>query len=111
MEYKDKYKEYQNYIKQITDRFVEILTYNSEYSTPSYKRVNGEIKFEYTVDGKGVIFYTMDECPSAYDTDIKRPKDVVEAWIKIQNEQALIWLNNNVKTYDQWYEKLGYLLD
>ena len=89
----DRYKEYQEYMKKITDTFVSSLTYNSaqpieEQNTPNYKRVGGNIVFEYTVDENYHYSYLMDKCPSAMDGVIKTPKDVVEAWRKIQNVGA-----------------------
>ena len=102
----DKYEEYQNYIKSITDKFIGMLTYNSaipieEQYTPTYKRIGGKIQFDCEIKN-GNIFWIIDECPSEMDGVIKRPKDVVEEWRRIINEQALIWLKKNLITFDEW---------
>jgi hypothetical protein len=83
-----------------------MLTYNSAISieeqyTPTYKIINSKIQFDYSIEN-GNIFWIMDECPSKMDGVIKSPKDVVESWRKIINEQALKWLKNNLITYDEW---------
>ena len=106
----NKYEEYQNYIKGITDKFIGMLTYNSaipieEQQTPTYNRIDGKIKFDYSVKD-GNIFWEMDECPDQMDGVIKRPKDVVEEWRRIENEQALIWLKKNLITFDEWNLKI-----
>ena len=105
-------KEYLDYIKKITDTFIQSVTHNSaqpieEYYTPKYKRVGDEIIFTgYSVDENGYVhFLSIDECPTEYGVDIKRPKDVVEAWMKIENEHAVKWLNKNIITYDEWLKK------
>jgi hypothetical protein len=92
------YEKYQEYIKKITDTFVGSLTYNSaqsieEQNTPNYKRVGSDIIFDEN---------SLDRCPHEMDGVIKTPKDVVEAWRKIQNEKAIKWLNKNVITFEEW---------
>ena len=91
--------EYQKYMKTITDKFINSLTYNSaqpieEQHTPKYKRIGDKIVFE-----SDDIY---DECPTEMGGTIKRPKDVVEAWRKIQIEKSIKWLNDNMLSYDQW---------
>ena len=54
-----------------------------------------------------IFFGGMDECPNEMDGVIKRPKDVVEEWRRIINEQALIWLKKNLITFDEWKKLIG----
>jgi len=103
-------KEYQDYIKNITDVFVGKLTRNTsrpieEYYTPKYKKNGGLISFDFQVDSNENIIYIYDESPTEMGGVIIRPKDVVEAWVKIENEYALKWLKKNLITYDEYVVK------
>ena len=104
-------KEYLEYMKGITDLFAAKLTHNTatsieEYMTPNYKREGENIVFDFQVDSECEnIFYVFDEAPDRMDGVIERPADVVEAWMKIENEYALRWLKKNAITYDEWIAK------
>ena len=57
----NEYEEYQIHMKKIIDTFIGILTYNSaipieEQQTPTYKRIDGEIKFDCSIKD-GNIFW------------------------------------------------------
>ena len=107
----NKYIEYQEYMKNITDKFISRLIYNSAEPiencyTPKYKMTNGKIEFiDYSVDENFNLHFTIDECPTEMDGVIRRPKYVVEAWRIIENEYAVKWLNKNTITYEDWLKK------
>lgn len=101
-------EEYQEYMKNIVDKFINKLTYNTEEPLneifiPKYKKVNGKIIFDVKINENGDIFYVIDESPKEMDGVIKHPKDVVYEWIRFKNECAVKWLNKNAITYDEWF--------
>jgi len=105
-------KEYQEYMKNITDSFINRLSHDSsipmeEQYTPAYEKVGDEIKFKYSSTEDGNIFITEEyrSCLDEKDISPRVPKDVVESWWKIENECALKFLKSNTLTYDEWEKK------
>jgi hypothetical protein len=88
MEYQ---KEYQEFIKKVTDTFVDRLTHDAsmpieEYYIPRYKKLSNEIIFDVSIGENGSIFHVHDEAPQEISGVIKRLREVVKAWLTIENE-------------------------
>jgi len=108
----DRYNEYQEYMKKITDGFISRLTHHKdEYITPKYKIEGDQIIFTgYSVDDNYQFhFEEIDGAPTSYDevrsNYSRTPKKVIESWMKIENEYAIKWLSKNTITYDDWSKK------
>lgn len=90
-------KNYQEYIKKITDIFISKQFDN----IPSYD-IGNEINFHYKVDDNFNIINICDTASDTFDEKIIHHPAVISVWRKIQSEYALKWLNKNMKTYDEW---------
>ncbi len=96
------HKEYENYMKSITDRFMKILS-DENNSIPSYKKLpNGEYEFgEYTfVDSIKEIIYPIIGRSDA--KSFSERTEVEQAWAKERNKRAIEFLQKNTLTFEQW---------
>jgi len=108
---KPQWKEYEKFMKGVTDRYIEMLTDNSaltieEQSVPDYKIIDGKVIFDVTFSQEGFITcQTHFRCLSDIDGVVRTPEWIVEEWRKLNNASAVIWLNKNALSYEQFIEK------
>lgn len=100
------HKEYEIYMKSITDRFMQILS-DEDKIMPSYKKLpSGEYEFaNYTImDSIKEIIY-----PIIGKSDAKsfaERTEVEQAWAKEKNKRAIEFLQKNTITFEQWLDNV-----
>jgi hypothetical protein len=102
--------QYQIYMKSITDMYINMLNINNsmpieEQYTPSYKMIDDKVEFQYSLSNIGTKIWISYDVPDKMDGTIRRPLEVAYEWRKIMNETALLWLQKNLISYDDWYNK------
>ena len=100
-------KEYGEYMKIVVDIFANKLNHNTatpieKYPIPKYRQENGKTIFDFTIDSNENILYLCDDVAGPFNGIVNQPKDIVEAWIRIENEHALKWLKKRSLTYKEW---------
>lgn len=96
------HKEYENYMKSITDNFMKILSDENDFM-PSYKKLpSGEYEF-----GKITILSSVKEFLWKGGTkSIEERTEVEQAWAKEKNKRAIEYLQKNTLTFQQWLKDI-----
>lgn len=100
-------KEYQDHMRYVVNVFSIMITHDvgvpvEERYTPAYKRIGDTIVFDFETATNGCMIYVYDRSSQEMDGVTRTSKDVVEAWMKIENEHAVAWLAKNAITYEEW---------
>lgn len=102
-------KEYEEYIKKSTDRFIQMLSDDESDNWIQYKTdVNGKYIF-----GSFISIDTVPEfhsMPAVIEPSDKQKREelspVQVAWIKEKNRRAVEYLKESVLSYDEWFKNI-----